>query len=142
MGESTEYTIHWTLKNSATDLRDVEVKTTLPPDVQWTGLTQSAADATLRYAQESREVVWRLPRIRAMKGSLGDPPLEVVFQIAAIPGETHVGQFQRLTNETTVRAIDEFTGLLLSLTAAGVDTSLPQDSTVGQEGGRVISNIQ
>ena len=133
----TQYTVRWIIRNYSTDVKDVSLRTTLPPGVKWTGIVKSNIDSVPLYDEENREITWVVGEIRATKGVLDDPT-EAVFQVEATPNVADIGKFQQLTNETTLRAIDEFTGLELFSSDVALNTSLPDDITIGQNGGRVV----
>ena len=133
----TQYTVHWIIRNYSTDVKDVSLRTTLPPGIKWTGIVKSNIDSVPLYNEENREVTWVIGEIRATKGVLDDPT-EAIFQIEATPSATDIGKFQQLTNETILRAIDEFTGLELFSSDVALNTSLPDDITIGQNGGRIV----
>ncbi|MCP6720167.1 MAG: hypothetical protein KJI72_02460 [Patescibacteria group bacterium] len=133
----TQYTVHWVIRNYSTDVKDVSLRTVLPLGVRWTGIVKSNIDSVPLYNEETREIIWAIETIRATKGVLDDP-IETVFQVEATPSVTDIGKFQQLTNETTLRAVDEFTGLELFSSDVALNTSLPDDITIGQNGGRIV----
>ncbi len=137
VGKATSYTVHWLIRNYSTDVNDVSVRTVLPPGVTWTGIQKSNIDSVPLYNEATREVVWTIPKVRATKGIL-DEPLVAVFQIQATPTAADLGKFQELISVTNLRAIDNFTGLELSSSDVAINTSLPDDITIGQGGGRVV----
>lgn len=136
-GEPTEYTIHWLLTNYGTDVNNVLVRGYLPQNVEWTGVVKSNIDTVPLYNEETREVSWKVDKIRATKGVL-DEPLAAVFQIKATPGSSDLGNFQGLLSATILSATDDFTGSGLTGSDIALTTSLPDDVTVGQGGGRVV----
>jgi len=137
VNQPTEYTIHWIIKNYSTDTRNVEIKALLKPDVEWTGILKSNTDSVPLYDERTREVTWRIDKIQATKGILSTP-LEAIFQIRATPMSTEIGEYQPILSETNLTATDEFTGLELVGSDLALSTLLPDDNTIGQEGGRVV----
>lgn len=135
--QSTEYSIHWILKNYSTDARNVEIKASLKLGVEWTGIVKSNTDSVPLYNEATREVVWQIDKIQATKGVISGP-LEAIFQVRATPDNTEIGQYKPLLSETSLSAIDEFTGLELVGSDLALSTLLPDDNTVGQEGGRIV----
>jgi hypothetical protein len=136
VGTPTAYTIHWILRNYGTDISNVSVKIYLPENVRWTGIVKSNTDTVPLYDEETREVAWNLEAIRATKGVL-DEPLAAVFQIEATPVNSDLGNFQNLVSATILSAIDDFTGLELVASDIALTSFLPDDVTVGGNGGRV-----
>ncbi len=137
VGEPTEYTIHWFIRNYGTDVSNTSVKAYLPQNVRWTGIVKSNTETVPLYNEETREVVWNIGKIRATKGVL-DAPLAAVFQIEGTPAQSDLGNFQNLISATILLATDDFTGLKLTGSDVALNTSLPDDVTVGESGGRVF----
>lgn len=133
----TQYSVHWVLRNYSTDVKDVSIRATLEPGVTWVGIVKSNIDSVPLYNEGTRKVTWTIDEVRATKGIL-DEPIEAVFQIEATPTIVHVGQFQPLISETSLSAVDEFTGLGLFSSDVALNSSLPDDVTIGQNGGRVV----
>ncbi|HXF44157.1 MAG TPA: hypothetical protein VNK70_01700 [Candidatus Paceibacterota bacterium] len=136
-GQPTQYSIHWLVRNYSTDVKDVKVTAALGPGVRWTGAVKSNGDTVPLYNEETNEVSWTIESVRATKGVI-DSPLEAVFQIEAIPGGSDIGRFQLLLDSTSLRATDEFTGTELTSFDVAINSSLPDDMTIGQNGGKVV----
>ena len=138
VGVPTQYSVHWVVRNFATDVRDVSVRAALPTGVEWVGLVGGVPEGSaLTYDESSRFVVWELGNISATKGVL-TTPLEVIFQIVGVPASSHVGLFQPLLDVTRLTGDDVFTGISLSASHAALTTSLTDDPTVGVAGGIVV----
>lgn len=138
IGQPTEYTVHWVLTNYSNDVRDVMVRAKLPDYVQFTGVAKSNGGSQPSYDKDAGEMIWRVDRVAAVRGIIGEPP-RAVFQISATPPAGAGGQYLILLEETTVNAIDEFTGFPLNAAAPAIDTRLPDDITIGDGEGRVAS---
>ncbi|MFA6407604.1 MAG: hypothetical protein WCV80_02760 [Candidatus Paceibacterota bacterium] len=136
VGHATEYSVHWILRNFSTDISNVEVRATLSSGVLFVGAIESSGEKTPVYDAERNQVVWTIERVPAGKGVSNDL-FEAVFQVRATPTSAQVGQFQPILGESILTATDEFTELELTGRDVGVSTTLPDDKTVGQEGGRV-----
>lgn len=132
----TQYTVHWELKNYATDVKDVEVRSFLLGGVRWTEKVQSNIESIPEYNERTQEIVWKIPRIAATRGILSQP-IEAIFQIEATPSIGFINQYLPLVSETRVRAIDEFTGLELNNVDFALSTNLTDDTTVGAGQGSV-----
>lgn len=107
---ATNFTIHWTIANYSTDVKNIVVKSYLQSGVRWTGKTKTSASSTLAYNERTQEVTWTIDRIPATKGVISKPA-EAIFQIEATPNVTQVGQPMKLTSETNLQGLDEFTNL-------------------------------
>jgi hypothetical protein len=110
--KTTSYKVVWSLSNSLHELGNVEVSTILPADVVWK--ENSVKDiGTLSYNSTTRQVRWQIAKL----------PTDVKnatawFEISITPKSQDVGKFFKLTNQTTLEAIDSFT-------KAEVNSSLP-----------------
>ncbi|MEK7089804.1 MAG: hypothetical protein AAB920_03230, partial [Patescibacteria group bacterium] len=133
----TEYTAHWIIRNFATDARDVTIRAKLKPGVIFVESVQSSASEAPTYDASTDEVVLHIDRIPAIKGAIGNP-LEVVFRVRATPSVSNIGQFMQILGESILQATDNFTGLELDARGVGLSTTLPDDKTVGADGGKVI----
>lgn len=133
VGAPTEYTIHWSLKNYATDVRKISVRAKLEPGVRFTGVVKSTVDTKPTYDAASGEVLWNMERISATTGLMGAGP-EVIFQIEGTPSSDRAGKPMPLMGPTTVSATDNFTGRMISGSAPEITTVLPDDATVGNTG--------
>lgn len=133
VGVPTHYTIHWKLKNYATDVKKVVVRATLAAGVRFTGVAKSTVDTKPSYDAKGREMVWSMDRISATTGLIGTAP-EVIFQIEGTPMGDIAGKPMPLVGPTTVSALDDFTGLTISASAPEITTALPDDPTVGDTG--------
>lgn len=137
VGEETEYTVHWLLRNYSTDVRNAHVRATLPYGVEWTGHVKSDTETLPLYDELTREVSWEVPEISATKGVL-NPPLQAIFQVRVRPDASLVGKLQPLLDETTLTATDDFTGVTLQANDFGLNTLLSDDATVGAGQGIVV----
>ncbi|MDO8752226.1 MAG: hypothetical protein Q7J22_01550, partial [Candidatus Wolfebacteria bacterium] len=137
VGEETEYTVHWLLRNYSTDVRDARVRATLPYGVEWTGHVKSDTETLPLYDELTREVSWEVPEISATNGVL-NPPLQAIFQVRIRPDASLVGKLQPLLDETTFTATDDFTGVTLRADDFGLNTLLSDDATVGAGQGIVV----
>lgn len=132
----TQYTVHWEIKNYATDVSGVEVHAFLLAGVRWTGVVKSNIGTVPDYNDRTQEIVWKIPKISATRGVISEP-IKATFQIEAVPSVNNIGRYMPLIGETSVRGLDEFTQLEISNTDFAIATDLPDDVTVGQGQGLV-----
>lgn len=137
VGVPTNYTVHWLVKNYTTDVSGVSVRARLSDNVRMTGVVKGISAEAIAYDGNTQEVVWNIDRISATKGVI-DAPLEAVFQIEATPSPNLASSYMPLIGETVIAGKDEFTGSELRATDGAIATSLPDDSTIGSQGGIVI----
>ncbi len=130
VNKPTSYTIHWQIKNYATDIKDVRVKAFLKSGAKVIGQPKSTTDAAPAYNAASGEVSWSIPYLQATRGVLG-AVVEAVFQVEATPAVNQVGQSLELMNETSLTATDVFTNQDLTDKDGVITTDLPDDNNVG-----------
>lgn len=138
VGVSTNYTIHWVIKNYGTDVSGVEIRAFLKPGVKATAVIKSNVDTAPIYNDRTQELVWNIPKIQATRGVISDP-IEAVIQIEALPAVNQVGSSMPLISETVIRALDLFSNLNLSYTAGAIDTYLNNNDTTLKLGDSKVS---
>ncbi|MBI3046340.1 MAG: hypothetical protein HYY86_02270 [Candidatus Harrisonbacteria bacterium] len=136
IGQPTNFTIHWLVKSFANDLSNIEVRGALGNNVKMVGAPKSNAGAPPFYSVGGNEVVWQIEKIQANQGLIGIP-IEAVFQVEVLPEAGNVGNYIQILGPTGIKALDSFTGQELSNSDGALTTALPDDSTVGQQGGVV-----
>ncbi len=134
---STNYTVHWLIKNFSTDVASATVRARLGDNVRMTGVVKGVSPERLNYDNNTHEVVWTIDRIPATKG-ITDAPLEAIFQIEATPSPNIARMYMSLIGETVIEGSDMFTGSDIRATDGAITTSLPDDPTIGSQGGIVI----
>lgn len=138
VGETTFYTLHWELLNISNNAKNVQVKATLPQGVDWTSrISVSHKEQGFSYNSRTKQIVWDIGDLPATVG-VALPVYRAVFQVSITPSANQVGGFPQLIGETMVTGADEFTGVSLTGTDSAISTDLPDDPTIGTEGGRVV----
>jgi hypothetical protein len=105
--EKTTYTIIWSLKNSTNDLADATVRATLPPYVEWVGVS-IPQNEQIEYNPEVREITWKPGQIKAGAG-YSVTAREVSFQVRIEPSISQVGAEIPIVGNARATAIDRFT---------------------------------
>ncbi len=139
VAETTTYVIFWHLGNTLSEAENIEVTTTLPQDVTWTGQATVTAGQRLTYNPNTREVRWNLNRLPAGAGApppSGFPRPEATFEVAVTPGPQDADKILVLTKTTTATARDSFSGSDLIATAKFITTELDDD--LGAQGKGVV----
>ena len=129
VGQATEYSIHWSVVNYATDVSNLTVQAQLPPGVTFVGAAQNNSSSTLVYDQSTNSVVWQIGNLPATTGLLTTPP-QVVFQVSATPQASDAGNYMTILGETDASATDAFAGGTLTASSSPITTLLPSDPTV------------
>lgn len=137
VGQPTNFTVHWLVRNYATDVGNIQVKSFLGGNVKITSALKSNGGVAPVYNDRTQEVVWTIDAMPATRGVL-NAPLEAIFQVEATPAVNQVGSAVDLMQETSLSATDEFTGENLSDKAARINSTGLNDPTVTQQQGIVI----
>ena len=106
--KTTNFTIHWEIKNYFNDLENVEIRTFLPENVVSTGIFKTNTSFEPIYNERTKELVWRLEKIEKGAGVIKEKPY-LIFQIALTPSPVQKGRFVNLENEVVFSGIDNFT---------------------------------
>jgi len=131
VGETTSYTILWSLKNYFNNLTSVKVRATLPPYVK-----AILGESDIR--QGENELIWDLGEVAMFQG-VNSPPLVRVFQIEVTPPETSIGEPLVLIEKVKIEAEDDFTKAFLEIEEEPVDSTLPDEP---DHGGVVRKDIE
>lgn len=129
--KETTYTIVWNVRNTANNVSNVSVKTTLPIYVKWLGNTYPQGEG-ISYREGASEVLWNVGAI---------PPggtREVAFQVSLIPSLSQINQYPLLTGDTIMTGTDDFTKTELSDKKPAVRTLLTSDPQFVQSQGAVV----
>lgn len=129
VNQPTQYTIHWRVRNYATDVTNIVISGFLQSGSRFTGNVKSNIESVPSYNPNSGLVTWRVNSLPATKGVISRPA-EAIFQIETIPALNQIGQNIPLLSETKVEGVDSFVGLTFRDTAPALDTSLPHDKTI------------
>ncbi len=137
VNEPINFTIHLIAQNYATDVKDAILKTYLAPGVKFVKIVKNNILETPVYNERTQEIVWSIPKIVATKGIVGKP-IEAIFQIEVLPNVTQIGGEAPLLSETTISAIDEFTGAELMSVSPALTTRTLKDSGFDVKNGEVM----
>jgi hypothetical protein len=129
VGSATTYTISWNVWSLYNDLRNVKVRTFLPPQTKLTG-EFLPKESKLSFDAGSREVVWDVGDL-----STGEPGKEIQFQVAFTPTSDQKGQTPDIISQARLTAEDSWTEKSLEVTASAINTTLPDDPSVTDQQG-------
>lgn len=130
VGQTTTYTVMWQVKNYHNDLKNIKVRATLPDWMRLTG-NITPKDAKFSFDSVSKEIVWDLGDLTAGSGVSSVAPT-VAFQVAFTPNSSQRGQTPDIISEAKITADDTWTESTIEKTAPIVNTTLPDDSSMGQ----------
>lgn len=134
-GKQTFFTISWQLANLSNDVDGVVVRSLLPPNVKWEGLTDPDG-AKISYNASTSEVRWEVGRIKTGAGFIR-PALGVSFAVSSTPAATDVGKPIRLYAGPQVSGQDTFTKKTLGAAEDGKDSGSLSDAGFSFEKGVV-----
>lgn len=130
VNQPTQYTVHWILRNYASDMSRIEISSFLDPYARVVGTPTSNVSSTPLYNPASGQISWKIDRITATQGVL-TPPIEAIFRIEATPPSAYATHDLTLLRSTTMKAVDEFVQDTFSLTLLPVLSNLPDDPSPG-----------
>ncbi len=130
VNQPTQYTVHWVLRNYASDMSRIEISSFLDPYSRVVGKPTSNVSSTPIYNPTSGQISWKIDRLSANQGVLSSP-VEAIFRIEATPPSAYATHDLTLLRSTTMKAIDEFVEDTFSLTLAPVLSNLPDDPSPG-----------
>lgn len=107
-GEKTTYTVAWSIKNTTSDIEDLQVKAKLPIYIKYLNNT-SPKNAYFSYNEETREVTLNYKKIDAFTGYNTDVKT-AYFQIEYLPTDPHIGSEPVIVEQKYITASDSFTG--------------------------------
>lgn len=106
----SKYTVTWTIRNYATDMRDIKIGSSLQPGMVWTGVVKSSNGLVPTYNDRTGEIAWTIDKIVATKGVIG-APTQATFQVQVTPNITQGSGSIDITKDLTLEAVDDFTGV-------------------------------
>jgi len=119
--KTTTYHLEWNLSNSLHELTTVQIETTLPPDVSWKeAVTKDIG--TLTYNPITRRVKWQIEKL-----PIDIKQAQAGFDVSVTPKKTDVGKFMKLTDQTTLQAIDSVTKGEIHATRPVITSELTED---------------
>ncbi|MBI3421247.1 MAG: hypothetical protein HY006_04225 [Candidatus Sungbacteria bacterium] len=130
-GQKTTYAIVWELRNFTNTLQNVEVITSLPPNVAWENVI-APSGARISFDQGAGQVRWTIGEIKAGVGVFA-PALTAAFQVSIIPSVLDVGKSPALTRDLQLKAVDSFTGQPIEATRRPLTIDLPEDASPNRE---------
>ncbi len=126
VGQSTPYTVVWSITNTTNQTTDTIVKATLPIYMQW-GSVVFPATENLTYNTATREILWQPGNIAPHTGGSSSPK-EVSFTVLLKPSTSQVNTSPIIITNATLTSRDNFTGALLQSSWPALTTKLTTDN--------------
>lgn len=136
VGQSTTYTVVWTLSNTANNISKAQVKTAIPAWVSFVGPIFPAGE-DLKYNVSTKEIVWNVDRIPKGSGIIGSAR-SVAFQISFNPSISQVGSTPTIINDAILTGHDDFANVDVTVRKTGLNTNLDNDTAFPANGGAVV----
>ncbi len=132
----TTYTVTWSISNTVSNLSRVQVRSSLPQWVRFTGVfVPSGEDIT--YNSATKEIVWNAGAVPRGTG-ITNGEKEVSFQVAFVPSLAQVGTLPTIINGATLTGHDDFANVDLSVNRNSLDTRVINDTGFPSSGFRVV----
>jgi len=135
VGQTTDFTIHWTLKNFGEPLESLTIRSILPESVKWKNNIKTSTGSGPKYDESTREIIWQ---ISTLPGEEISGQTKAVFQVSLTPETRQIGSYLPLLEKTTASAINSLTKESVGGEDARLTTELTDDPSVGKNDGKVI----
>jgi hypothetical protein len=134
--QETTYTVVWAISNTANNVSNVKVKSSLPTWVRFIeNISPPSEDLTFNSA--TREIVWNVGAISRGTG-ISQAAKEVSFKIALKPSLSQVGTAPILINDFILTGHDDFANLDLKISKSALSTKLMNDASFAI-GGEIVA---
>lgn len=124
VGEKSNFTIIWRVKNYYNPLQDVKVSALLPRPVKLTG---KVMPQKLSFDPDTREMLWAIDKMDPGQGI--EQPHQLAFQIELEPRDSQVGAFAQLVSSAKFSGTDTWTNQEITATSSPITTEV-----FGEEG--------
>lgn len=119
-GNITALRVFWKIQDFTNDLNNLTVQTTLPSQVEWTGITSVSDGTAIAYDPATRTVTWHVHKLDAFTHPQG-----ANFEVRVTPNFQQVGSHINITNDSKLTAQDSYTNVVLTRYAGAVRTKDP-----------------
>lgn len=134
--QTTTYTVVWTLSNTANNISKAQIRTTIPPWINFVGPISPAGE-DLKYNASTKEIVWNAGGISKGSGITG-PSRSVAFQVSFKPSLSQVGAVSTIINDAILTGHDSFANVDVTVKKTGFNTNLDNDTAFPSAGGVVV----
>ena len=134
-GESTTYTISWSLVNSLNDVSGAEVRAKLPIYVDYVGTTSPRSE-NVNYNATTKEVVWNVGNVKKGTGTTL-PVKELQFQVKFNPSSVHVGEVMELVESIKYKGVDTVNNAQINGSYGDIKTLLNGDLNYNPQNDKV-----
>jgi len=136
VGQETTYTILWSLTNTANNVSNATIRTSLPPWSKFLGPI-APENASISYDASTKEIVWNVGEIPRGAGITG-ADITAAFQVSFTPSLSQVGTAPTLVNDAVLTGHDDFANVNVRVNKASLNTRLGSDPSFPPNGDRVV----
>ena len=134
--KETSYTIVWSLSNTANNISNAVVRSSLPSWIKFSNIISPSTE-DLTYNSSTREIVWNTGGIPKGAGISG-PVRSVSFQVLFTPSLSQVQTTPVIINDAVLTGHDDFANVDIKVSKASLRTFLDSDPAFPPAGGSVV----
>lgn len=116
----TALRVIWEIKDFTNDLNNVTIQTTLPSQVEWTGVTSVTEGSRITYDPATRTVTWHTASVPSFSHGQG-----AQFEVRVSPNSQQIGKRINVTNNTIFTARDSHTAVVIARDHGALRTDQP-----------------
>jgi hypothetical protein len=131
----TQYSVTWTLSNSANNISGAIARSVLPIYVKWVGKAQGSNE-NVSYNEVTREVIWSIGSVKSNTGFSSNR--EASFVLALKPSLSQVDSIPQLMKEVLLSGTDTFSSTIIRNSYKPITTSLSNDPNFKRGDDRVV----
>lgn len=132
VGQTTTYTIIWTVEGGVSRVTDLKLKANLPENVSLTGKIFPQQESTkFSFDPEKREILWTIDVLEAKEKR------SLAFQVALSPTEKDRGKIPVLVGTLNATGKDSWTETEVNATSKEITTLLSEDSLISPDKAKV-----
>lgn len=132
----TQYTVTWTLSNSANAISGAVARSALPIYIKWVGAV-AGTNENISYNDVTREVIWNIGSVKSNTGF--DSTREVSFNLSLIPSSSQAGSVPQLMKDVLLSGKDLFSSVVVNSKRGPITTLLLNDPNFKHGNERVIN---
>ncbi len=128
VGKETSYALHLSITNISNDISNVEVTSSLPSGVKWSGKIFPESEK-ITFDDKGNRLVWEVGKVESGAGIIKSKR-EVAFQVSIVPEENQINKKVILLNNSVLTAKDNFTGENIKVEIDSKDNVIREDKSV------------
>ena len=135
--QKTTYTVVWSLSNTANDISNTVVNSSLPSWMSFVG-TISPSGEDLTYNPSTQQILWNIGDIPKGTG-ITIPTRSVSFQVQFTPSLSQVGTIPVIINDAVLTGHDDFANVDVTVSKSALRTQLDSDTAFPPAGAQVVA---